>query len=166
MEGCRAVFLCEIFDIPGLSAEIMDSLKPHLQLAETLGLLLSQISGGQIQKIEVRLQGEFAHHPSQPLVVATLKGLLSSALGDRINYVNASLEAQCRGISIDEVKDEASREFAVGSLQITTRGDSGQNIVAGTVFSDGDLRITSIDEFPVNVSPSQHMLFTRHRDMP
>ena len=31
----------------------MDSLKPHLQLAETLGLLSSQVSGGQIQKIEV-----------------------------------------------------------------------------------------------------------------
>ena len=34
------------------------------------------------------------------------------------------------------------------------------------MFADGDLRITSIDEFPVNVTPSSHMLFTRHRDMP
>jgi D-3-phosphoglycerate dehydrogenase len=34
------------------------------------------------------------------------------------------------------------------------------------VFADGDLRVTSIDEFPVNVPPSRHMLFTRHRDMP
>ena len=84
-------------NIPGLSAEIMDSLKPHLKLAETLGLLVSQISGGQIQKLEVRLQGEFAQHPSQPLVIATLKGLLTSALGDKINYVNASLEAKGRG---------------------------------------------------------------------
>ena len=38
--------------------------------------------------------------------------------------------------------------------------------VTGAVFADGELRITSIDEFPVNVSPSSHMLFTRHRDMP
>ena len=35
-----------------------------------------------------------------------------------------------------------------------------------SIIADGNLRITSIDEFPVNVSPSQHMLFTRHRDMP
>ena len=28
------------------------------------------------------------------------------------------------------------------------------------------LRIITIDEFPVNVAPSRHMLFTRHRDMP
>ena len=54
-------------NIPGLSAEIMERLKPHLQLAETLGLLVSQLSGGQIQELEVRLQGEFASHPSQPV---------------------------------------------------------------------------------------------------
>ncbi|MFL0749872.1 MAG: phosphoglycerate dehydrogenase [Prochlorococcus sp.] len=153
-------------NIPGLSAEIMERLKPHLQLAETLGLLVSQLSGGQLQELEVRLQGEFAQHPSQPLVIAALKGLLTSALGDRINYVNASLEAKGRGIRVLEVKDDTSKDFAGGSLQLTTRGDQGGHSVTGAVFADGDLRITTIDEFPVNVPPSRHMLFTRHRDMP
>ncbi len=153
-------------NIPGLSAEIMDSLKPHLQLAETLGLLASQIAGGHINKLEVRLQGEFAQHPSQPLVIATLKGLLSSALGDRINYVNASLEAKTRGINVLEVKDETTPDFSSGSLQLTSISDDGSHSLSGTVFADGELRITSIDEFPVNVAPSRHMLFTRHRDMP
>ncbi len=153
-------------NIPGLSAEIMERLKPHLQLAETLGILISQLCAGQVQELEVRLQGEFAQHPSQPLVVATIKGLLTSALGDRINYVNASLEAKGRGIHVVEVKDDASRDFAGGSIQLTVRGIQGGHSVTGAVFADGDLRITTIDEFPVNVSPSRHMLFTRHRDMP
>ncbi len=153
-------------NIPGLSAEIMDSLKPHLKLAETLGLLVSQISGGQIQKLEVRLQGEFAQHPSQPLVIATLKGLLTSALGDKINYVNASLEAKGRGIDVVEITDELSPEFARGSLQLDSYSDKGVHSVSGTVFGDGDLGITSIDEYPINFVPSRHMLFTRHRDMP
>ena len=102
-------------NIPGLSAEIMERLKPHLQLAETLGLLISQLAGGQVEELEVRLQGEFSEHPSQPLVIAALKGLLSNALGERINYVNAALEAKARGIHVLEVKDEASRDFAGGS---------------------------------------------------
>ena len=153
-------------NIPGLSAEIMERLKPQLQLSETLGLLVSQLTGGQVQELELRLQGEFANHPSQPLLIAALKGMLSSALGDSINYVNASLEAKARGIHVLEVKDESSRDFAGGSLQLTSRGAQGGHSVTGAVFSDGELRITSIDEFPVNVSPSRHMLFTRHRDMP
>ena len=153
-------------NIPGLSAEIMERLKPHLQLAETVGLLVSQLAGGHVKEMELRLQGEFASHPSQPLVIAALKGLLSAGLGDSINFVNASLEAKARGIQVLEVKDESSRDFAGGSLQITTRGDQGSRSVTGAVFADGDLRITSIDAFPVNVTPSSHMLFTRHRDMP
>ncbi len=153
-------------NIPGLSAEIMDSLKPHLQLAETMGLLISQLSGGQVKKIEVRLQGEFTQHPSQPLIVASLKGLLSTALGDQINYVNASLEAESRGISVIELTDEVSNDFSGGSLQLDTYADKGGHSLTGTVLADGDLRITSIDEFPVNVTPSRYMLFTRHRDMP
>ncbi len=153
-------------NIPGLSADILENLKPHLQLSETLGLLISQLSGGQVQELEVRLQGGFANHPSQPLVVAAQKGLLSAALGDCINYVNASLEAKARGINVLEVKDDASRDFAGGSLQLSVKGDQGSHSVTGAVFADGDLRITNIDEFPVNVSPSRHMLFTRHRDMP
>ena len=153
-------------NIPGLTPEVMEQLKPHLQLAETLGLLLSQLAGGDVEELEVRLQGEFASHPSQPLVVAALKGLLSAALGDSINYVNATLEAKARGIHVVEVKDDASRDFAGGSLQLSSKGARGNHSVAGAVFADGDLRITTIDEFPVNVSPSRHMLFTRHRDMP
>jgi len=153
-------------NIPGLSPDIMDRLKPHLQLAETMGLLISQLSGGQIQKLEVKLQGEFVQHPSQPLIIASLKGLLSKALGDRINYVNASLEADSRGISVVENKDEARPEFASGSLQLTTYGDNGDHSVAGSIFADGELRIISIDQYPVNVSPSRYMLVTRHRDMP
>jgi D-3-phosphoglycerate dehydrogenase len=153
-------------NIPGLTPEVMERLRPHLQLAETLGLLLSQMAGGSVQELEVRLQGEFANHPSQPLVVAALKGLLSTALGERINYVNASLEAKGRGIHVLQVKDDSSRDFAGGSLQLTSRGSQGSHTVTGAVFADGELRITTIDEFPVNVAPSRHMLFTRHRDMP
>ncbi|MBU6353889.1 MAG: phosphoglycerate dehydrogenase, partial [Cyanobacteria bacterium REEB498] len=153
-------------NIPGLNAEVMEQLKPHLQLAETLGQLLSQLAGGQISELEVRLQGEFATHPSQPLVIAALKGLLSTALGDSINYVNAGLEAKERGIHVLEVKDDAARDFAGGSLQLSSKGANGSHTVTGAVFADGELRITTIDEFPVNVAPSRHMLFTRHRDMP
>jgi D-3-phosphoglycerate dehydrogenase len=153
-------------NIPGLTPDVMERLKPHLQLAETLGKLLIQLANGQLTELEVRLQGEFAAHPSQPLIVAALKGILSSALGDSINYVNASMEARERGIHVLEVKDEVSRDYAGGSLQLSSRSAKGSHSVTGAVFADGELRITTIDDFPVNVAPSRHMLLTRHRDMP
>ena len=51
-------------------------------------------------------------------------------------------------------------------MQLDSFSDKGVHSVSGTVFGDGDLGITSIDEYPINFVPSRHMLFTRHRDMP
>ena len=50
----------------------------------------------------------------ESLVVAALKGILSTALGDSNNFVNAGLEARERGIQVLEVKDDGSRDFLDG----------------------------------------------------
>ena len=42
----------------------------------------------------------------------------------------------------------------------------GIHSVTGTLLGGGEIRITDIDGFPINVPPSQYMLFTVHRDMP
>lgn len=152
-------------NIPGLRPDLMEKLRPYLQLAETLGNLVSQLAGGRIDALNVRLQGELASNESQPVVVAALKGLLSHALQERVNYVNASLEAKERGIRVVETRDAAVRDYA-GSLHLTAQGSLGEHSVSGALLGDREIRITSVDGFPINVPPSRYMLFTVHRDMP
>ncbi|OWY65243.1 phosphoglycerate dehydrogenase [cyanobacterium TDX16] len=152
-------------NIPGLSPDILEELRPYMQLAETLGNLVGQLAGGRVDLLNVKLQGELATNKSQPLVVAALKGLLSQALRERVNYVNASVEAKERGIRIIETRDAAIRDYA-GSLHLSAKGSMGEHSVTGALLGDGEIRITNIDEFPINIPPSSHMLFTLHRDMP
>jgi len=153
-------------NIPGLSSNVLEQLKPYMRLAETLGNLVSQLAGGRIELLNVRLQGELATNNSQPLVVASLKGLLSQALRERVNYVNASIEAKERGIRVIETRDASVQDYSGGSLLLSAKGSLGEHSVTGALLSDGEIHITSIDEFPINVPPSHHMLFTLHRDMP
>lgn len=153
-------------NIPGLSPNVLEQLKPYMRLAETLGNLVSQLAGGRIEQLNVRLQGELATNNSQPLVVASLKGLLSQALRERVNYVNASIEAKERGIRVIETRDASVQDYSGGSLLLSAKGSLGEHSVTGALLSDGEIHITSIDEFPINVPPSHHMLFTLHRDMP
>lgn len=153
-------------NIPGLSPNVLEQLKPYMRLAETLGNLVSQLAGGRIELLNVRLQGELATNNSQPLVVASLKGLLSQALRERVNYVNASIEAKERGIRVIETRDASVQDYSGGSLMLSAKGSLGEHSVTGALLSDGEIHITSIDEFPINVPPSHHMLFTLHRDMP
>ena len=152
-------------NIPGLRPDLLEQLRPYLQLAETLGNLVAQLAGGRVEALNVRLQGELATNQSQPIVVAALKGLLSHALQERVNYVNASIEAKERGIRVIETRDAAIKDYA-GSLQLTATGSLGEHSVAGALLGNSEIRITSVDEFPVNVPPNRHMLFTMHRDMP
>ena len=152
-------------NIPGLHPDALEQLRPYLQLAETLGNLVSQLVGGRVESLNIRLQGELANNQSQPIVVAALKGLLSRALRERVNYVNASIEAQERGIRVVETRDANACDYK-GSILLQAKGQSEEHEVTGTLLGDGEIRITNIDGFPINVSPNQHMLFTSHRDMP
>lgn len=152
-------------NIPGLGPDVLEELRPYMQLAETLGNLVGQLAGGRVESLNVRLQGELATNKSQPLVVAALKGLLSQALRERVNYVNASIEAKERGIRVIETRDASVRDYA-GSLHLEAKGSLGEHSVTGALLGDGEIHLTDLDGFPVNVPPTQHMLFTLHRDMP
>ncbi len=152
-------------NIPGLSPNVIEKLRPYMELAETLGNLVAQLAGGRIELLDVRLQGELATNESQPLVVAALKGLLSQALRERVNYVNASIEAKERGIRVIETRDASMRDYS-GSIHLSATGSMGKHSVTGALLNDGEIHITSIDEFPINVPPTHYMLFTVHRDMP
>ncbi|MBD2231085.1 phosphoglycerate dehydrogenase [Phormidium tenue] len=152
-------------NIPGLRPEVMQKLRPYLQLAETLGNLVGQLAGGRVQELTVRLQGDIAGGDTQPIMVAALKGLLSHALQERVNYVNASIEAKERGIHVIETRDADIRDYT-GSLNLSAKGSLGEHSVTGVLLGGSEIRVTDIDEFPINVPPTQHMLFTLHRDMP
>lgn len=152
-------------NIPGLYPDALDKLRPYLQLAETLGNLVSQLAGGRVEWLNVRMQGDLANTQSRPVVVASLKGLLSQALRERVNYVNASIEAKERGIRVIETRDASIRDYA-GSLHLEAKGPLGEHSVTGALLGDGEIHITDVDDFPINVPPTHHMLFTLHRDMP
>jgi D-3-phosphoglycerate dehydrogenase / 2-oxoglutarate reductase len=152
-------------NIPGLRPDLLEQLKPYLQLAETLGNLVGQLAGGRIESLTIRLQGELATNQSQPIVIAALKGLLSHALQERVNYVNASIEAKERGIRVIETRDASIKDYT-GSLHLSAKGALGEHAVTGALLGDNEIRITSLNDFPINVPPNRYMLFTLHRDMP
>ncbi|MGL5134018.1 MAG: phosphoglycerate dehydrogenase [Planktothrix sp.] len=152
-------------NIPGLYPDVLEKLKPYLQLAETLGNMVGQLAGGRIDFLDVRLQGELAGTKSQAVVVASLKGLLSQALRERVNYVNASIEAKERGIRVIETRDASLMDYT-GSLHLEAKGSLGTHSVTGALLGDHEIRITSVDDFPINVPPTRYMLFTLHRDVP
>ncbi|WP_017324426.1 phosphoglycerate dehydrogenase [Synechococcus sp. PCC 7336] len=152
-------------NIPGLMPEALQELQPYLSMAERLGCMVGQLAGDRITQLDIRLQGDLAEKDGQPIIVAALKGLLSLALRERVNYVNASIEAKERGIRVVETRDASARDYS-GSLHLTAYGNNGDRSIMGALLEGSEMRITSIDDYPINVPPADNMLMTLHRDMP
>jgi D-3-phosphoglycerate dehydrogenase len=152
-------------NIPGLNPDVMEKLRPYMRLAETLGNLVGQLAGDRIESFTVKLQGDLADNNSQPLVVGAIKGLLSNALRERVNYVNAAIEAKERGIHVIDSRDATIKDYS-NSIYLEATGTKGTHSVRGALLNDGEIRITNLNDFPVNVLPNNYMLFTLHRDMP
>ncbi len=152
-------------NIPGLRPDVLEKLRPYLNLAETLGNFVGQLAGGRIEELTIRLQGELAENDTKPIVIAALKGLLSNALQERVNYVNASIEAKERGIRVIETLDATAQDYT-GSLYLSAKGSLGEHSVTGVLLGGSEVRIIDMDNFPINVPPTKYMLFTLHRDMP
>ena len=66
---------------------------------------LQQIAEYQCAEDEYEYRGKVAELSTAPLTVAALKGLLTPILEDTVNYVNAPVIAQERGIGVDESKN-------------------------------------------------------------
>ena len=152
-------------NIPSFHPTKLQQFKPYLQLAETLGGLIYHLVAQPIDSFEVKLQGELAIDEAKPLIVAALKGFLAPTLTERVNYVNAQMVAQERGITVVEVRDAAAIDYA-GAIELSIKGSSGEHKVKGALIEGKEIRILGIDQFSLNFVPVSPMLLLHCRDIP
>jgi D-3-phosphoglycerate dehydrogenase len=149
---------------PLLTPETARAIAPYLPLAEILGRFFAQFSRGGTRTLTLEIAGELAEHDGTPLTAAVLRGMLETATTERVNLVNAGALAKARGITVVERKTPDAGAFA--SL-LTLSGEAGGRtaVVAGTVAA-GEPRITRLDDYRLDMAPSDTMLITRHMDRP
>ncbi len=152
-------------NVPSISAELMNILRPYARLMEKMGLLQAQLAESPIEEVRLDYAGTITQYDTAPLTTAFLKGLLTPALKDDVNFVNAPLIAEERGIKVIESKSSTSEDFAT---LITThvKMSHGENTVAGTIFGKERPRLVKINDFYVEAIPEGHNLFIHSLDKP
>ncbi len=149
---------------PLLTPETAEALAPYLPLAETLGRFFAQFCRTGVKTLTLEIAGDLSAFDGSPLVAAVLRGLLETSTTERVNLVNAGALAKARGITVVERKTPDAGAFAA---QLTLSGESKGRIttVAGTV-AGGESRLTRLNEYRLDMEPSDVMLITRHSDRP
>ena len=149
---------------PLLTPETARAIAPYLPLAELLGRFFAQFARGGVRSVTLDIAGELAALDASPLVAALLRGMIETSTTQRVNLVNAAALAKTRGISVVERKSSDAGGFAA---QLSVSGASGgrTTTVAGTV-AGGETRLTRLNEYRLDIEPTDVMLITNHHDRP
>jgi D-3-phosphoglycerate dehydrogenase len=152
-------------NVPSVSPELLEVLRPYLTLAEKLGSLHVQMAGALPKEVQVEYRGEVVNHNIAALTIAVLKGLLTPVMESAVNYVNAPVLARERGIQIIESKSEHASDFA---SSITVKAKNGKHSleVEGAIFGKKHPRIVRVDSFYFEAVPEGYILILRNKDVP
>jgi D-3-phosphoglycerate dehydrogenase / 2-oxoglutarate reductase len=153
-------------NFPPIDPNVLPVVRPYLKLAEKLGAIQAHLMEGRLQRVEVEYVGDDVAPHVKPLTVALLRGLLAPMLGgDSVNYVNAPIIANERGIVVTQALNLLEGDYtSLLTCRVTT--DQGEHLIAGTCFSDVDPRIVQLDSFRIDAIPDGLALVISSRDVP
>lgn len=145
--------------------QVLHELRPYVGLGERMGCFLYSLLGGKVKSIEAVYRGKLASLDVDLLTKAAVKGVLACGTPETVNFVNAALVAQERGVEVRETKSASSATYAsVVELKLTT--DKGAITGVGSIFEDGQARLVSLDGLGLSVILKGHKLITWQTDEP
>lgn len=153
-------------NLPALHRDELAVIKPYLDLLERLGKLYYQLHSEPVELVEISYWGELAKQDTEMATIAFVKGLLEPVIQDRVNYVNASLQAKQRDITIEQKKFEKNYNGYSDLVTIKIKYKGGKFTLAGNLSSKKEGKLVEIDGYEVDVKPSEHMLFVQNNDEP
>lgn len=152
-------------NIPFVDPEIMEQVRPFMQLAEKLGKMAAYLADGPIDDVRIRYMGDMGCMELRPLTSTFLKAMLRPMMEDAVNYVNAPVVARERGIKVDTSQTDEMEDYA-NKITAVVSGKGWSHVISGTVFQNGEVRIIKIDQFEMDIRPSGHLLLVPHIDQP
>lgn len=155
-------------NVPSVSGETLSAIKPYMDLGEKLGSFQAQLGSGaqeEIEEIVIEYSGDIAELDVTPITLSTLIGIFNHIVGDSVNFVNAPIIAQERGVKVVESKSRKSEDFT-SLLTLKIISTKGESLIAGTLFGKKDPRIIKLNKFRFEAIPQGNILLFYTFDRP
>jgi D-3-phosphoglycerate dehydrogenase len=150
-------------NFPSVSAELLPTLKPYLELGEKLGAFHGQMLDTPLKELKVEYVGEVGKLATAPVTISILKGLLQYQT-EEVNLVNARMVAEERGVKVTEAKVARSEEYT-SMVRVQVLSEKGESSISGTVFGTAP-RVVRINSFPIEADLSGGILMLQNQDVP
>ncbi len=154
-------------NLPSVSGDILEHVKPYIELAEKLGKLITNTLTGAIEKIEILYAGDIIEKEIDVLTRTVLKGVLSQHLGSAgmVNDVNAPTLAKGRGIEFVDSRTSKSHGYT-NLITVKVKTKNEDKYVAGTLLNSYGPRIVNLNGYTVDFNPVGNLLLMEHTDKP
>ena len=135
-------------------------------MAEKLGSCIAQLLSFNPVQIEVFYRGDLVDASHEFIRLGLMKGYLTYIKDKYVSYVNAEEEFVGTGLKIKE-KNDVSFQSYKSALKIKVSNTTGDCIsVGGVVFDQRFIKLSLINDFYFETSPSGHMLVIENEDKP
>jgi D-3-phosphoglycerate dehydrogenase / 2-oxoglutarate reductase len=153
-------------NLPAIRPEDLELLGPFVPLAAKLGRLAMELAAGRADRIELTYYGNLSDYDTRLLTSAALNGAFQGRFEQPVNYVNAPLLAEERGIEVVEQRRRSSRDFTnLVRVGVVANGDELR--VAGTTIGrENRIWLVSALGFELEMELAPLLVFFRYDDVP
>jgi D-3-phosphoglycerate dehydrogenase / 2-oxoglutarate reductase len=153
-------------NIPSIRQEDLEILGPYLPLSAKLGRLAMELAQGRAERIELTYYGNLSDYDTRLLTTAALNGAFQGRFEQPVNYVNAPLLAEERGIEVVEQRSRSSRDFT-NLVGVSVAADGEELRVAGTTIGrENRIWLVSALGFELEMELAPLLVFFRYDDVP
>jgi D-3-phosphoglycerate dehydrogenase / 2-oxoglutarate reductase len=153
-------------NIPAIRQEDLEVLGAYIPLAAQLGRLAIELAGGRAERIELTYYGNLSDYDTRLLTAAALNGAFQGRFDQPVNYVNAPLLVEERGIEVVEQRRRASRDFT-NLVRVGVTADGDDVHVAGTTIGrENRIWLVSALGFELEMELAPLLVFFRYDDVP
>ena len=152
-------------NFPSVPKDVMDRIRPHLDLAEKMGSLMAQLVR-KPHDVTITYSGEVTRFDTRPLTRAVLKGMLGAFTDEPVNYVSAPALAKDKGIHVRETTSQAKKDFS-NLIRVKLEeyeGDADE--IWGTIFAKKYPRIIRLGRMFLDAIPEGSMIIIQNIDKP
>jgi D-3-phosphoglycerate dehydrogenase len=152
-------------NFPSVSADVLPTMQPYINLAERLGSFISQNFDGGIQQVTIEYKGDVTELYLEPITIAVLKGILTPILEETVNFINAPLIAKERGIEVKEITTADAGDYH-SMIVVKIKSDKKESVVSGILHGKKEPRIIETNGFAVEIVPEGELLVVENNDKP
>ncbi len=152
-------------NLPPLTPEMGERVRPFIALAERLGAMQAQLATGPPRAVHVRFAGEVTELETEVIALGLYKGLLVHSLGDRVNVVNCRNILRERNVTVNHTRSDDAGEFS-SLIQVTVESEGGTHTLGGTFRRDSSFRLTEVDGYPIDAGLYGSMIVLKNLDVP